>query len=140
MAIFGFMAVEVNDRKLAQRFYAETREWQSELNSIVIDLMFFQRIIDIYGLKATDAIERRDVEILKETLKSFLEYRTENQKTRLKVHLDYLQKVVEDRVLLKDRDLPFKHQDAEKEMKDFRLNGNELKNDLFQKVEHLKHF
>jgi len=132
--------VEVNDRKLAQRFYNETREWQSELNSIVIDLMFFQRIVDIYGLKATDVVEKRDIEILKDTLKSFIEYRVENQKTRLKAHEDYLQRVVEDRVLLKDRDLPFKHQDAEKEMQDFRSGGIELKNSLYEKVEHLKHF
>ena len=132
--------MEVNDRKLAQRFYNDTREWQSELNSIVIDLMFFQRIVDIYGLKATDLVEKRDIEILKDTLKSFIEYRVENQKTRLKVHEEYLQRVVEDKVLLKDRDLPFKHQDAEKEMQDFRSGGIELKNSLYEKVEHLKQF
>lgn len=140
MAIFGYMSVEVNDRKLAQRYYNETREWQAEVNTMEIDLLFFQRIVDIYSLKATDPVERRDVELLKDTLQSFLQYRMDNQKTRLKNHEEYLQRVVEDRVLLKDRDLPYKHQDAEKEMNDFRSGGLELKKSLYDKIEHLKHF
>jgi hypothetical protein len=134
------MPTQINDRKLAQRFYNETREWQSEINSLVIDLMFYQRMVDIYGLKATDAVELRDVKILKETLDSFLKYRVENQKTRLKIHEEYLQKVVEDRVLLKDRELPFKHKDMEAEMQDFRKGGVGLKNSLYNKVEHLRNF
>ena len=118
------MSVEVNDRKEAQRNYSETREWQSELNSLVIDLQFYQRMVDIYGLKANDAVEKRDVELLKETLSSFMQHRVENQRNRLKMHEEYLQKVAEDRVLLKDRELPFKHKDMLEEMHDFRLAGN----------------
>lgn len=117
------MSVEVNDRKEAQRNYSETREWQSELNSLVIDLQFYQRMVDIYGLKANDAVEKRDVELLKETLSSFMQHRVENQRNRLKMHEEYLQKVAEDRVLLKDRELPFKHKDMWEEMHDFRLAG-----------------
>lgn len=132
------MSVEVNDRKLAQRNYNETREWQSELNTLVIDLLFYQRMIDIYGLKAGDPIERRDVQLLKETLESFIEHRAENQRFRLKMHEEYLQKVVEDRVLLKDRDLPFKHKDMVHEMQGFRVSGNGLKNELFSKIERLR--
>ncbi len=134
------MAVQVNDRKLAQGFYNETKGWQSELNSLEIDLMFFERILDIYGLKITDPGERRDIELLKETLKSFLEYRLDNIKTSLKAHEEYLQKVVEDRILLKDRELPYKQQDLEKEIEELRKGGSRLKNDLYQKVEQLKQF
>jgi exonuclease VII large subunit len=134
------MSVEVNDRKEAQRNYSETREWQSELNSLVIDLQFYQRMVDIYGLKANDAVEKRDVDLLKETLSSFMQHRVENQKNRLKMHEEYLQKVAEDRVLLKDRELPFKHKDMLEEMHDFRLAGNGLKNELFNKIEQLRSF
>ena len=134
------MSVEVNDRKEAQRNYSETREWQSELNSLVIDLQFYQRMVDIYGLKANDAVEKRDVELLKETLSSFMQHRVENQRNRLKMHEEYLQKVAEDRVLLKDRELPFKHKDMLEEMLDFRVAGNGLKNELFNKIEHLRNF
>jgi len=134
------MSVEVNDRKLAQRFYSETREWQSEMNTLAIDLMFFQRIMDIYGLKAIDVVEKRDVEVLKETLKSFLEHRVEGQKNRLKTHEDYLLGIVEDRVLLKDRDMQYKHKDMETEIQDFRMGGVGLKNSLYQKIEQLKLF
>jgi hypothetical protein len=134
------MPVQVNDRRLAQRFYNETREWQSEINSLVIDLMFYQRMVDIYGLKASDPVELRDVAVLKDTLSSFMEHRVENQKARLKMHEEYLQKVVEDRVLLKDRELPFKHKDMETEMQDFRKGGVGLKNSLYDKVEHLRNF
>ncbi len=134
------MSVEVNDRKQAQRNYNETREWQSELNTLVIDLLFFQRMVDIYGLKVTDPIEKRDVQTLKETLSSFIQHRVENQKNRLKMHEEYLQRVVEDRVLLKDRELPFKHKDMADEMHEFRIAGGGLKNTLFSKVEYLRSF
>lgn len=134
------MSVEVNDRKQAQRNYSQTREWQSELNTLVIDLLFYKRMVDIYGLKAFDTVEARDIQHLKETLASFIEHRVENQKNRLKMHEEYLQKIVEDRVLLKDRDMPFKHKDMLEEMHDFRLAGNGLKNDLFNKIEQLRNF
>lgn len=134
------MPVEVNDRRQAQRNYNETRQWQAELNSLVIDLLFYQRMVDIYGLKATDAIEKHDIRLLKDTLRSFLEHRVENQKNRLKMHEEYLLKVVEDRMLLKDRELPFKHKDMAEEMHDFRIAGGGLKNDLFNKIEQLRTF
>ena len=130
----------MNDRKLAQQCFNVTRAWQSEINSLVIDLMFFERILDIYGLKISEPAERRDVELLKETLKSYLEHRVENVRIRIKGHEEYLQKIVEDRILLKDRDLPYKQQDLEDEVKDFRLGGSRLKNDLYLKVEQLKQF
>ncbi len=136
--IFDNMAVEVNDRKQAQQFYNETRQWQSELNSLVIDLMFLQRILDIYGLKISDALEQRDISHLKETLNSFVQFRVEKQKSKLKTHEDYLQKIVEDRVLLRDRELPYKHQDIRTEVEDFWQGGISLKNELYTKVEQLK--
>lgn len=134
------MAVEVNDRKQAQQFYNETKRWQSEVNSLVIDLMFLQRILDIYGLKVTEPVEQRDIAFLKDTLSSFLNFRAEKQKELLRSHEEYLQKIVEDRVLLKDRDFPFKHKDVQEDMNDFWKGGIRLKNDLFAKVEQLKQF
>ena len=134
------MSTQVNDRKLAQQFYNETRSWQSDVNSLVIDLMFFERILSIYSLKITDPAESRDVHLLKETLKSFLEHRVEVYKSRLKGHEEYLQKIIEDRVLLKDRDLPYKHKDIQQEVSEFTTGGVSLKNQLYQKVEQLKQF
>jgi hypothetical protein len=134
------MSLEVNDRKQAQRNHGETREWQSELNTLVIDLLFYQRMVDIYGLKATDPVEKRDIQLLKETLTSFVEYRVENQKNRLKMHEEYLHRVMEDRVLLKDRELPFKHKDMAQEMHDFRMAGAGLKANLYNKIEYLRNF
>lgn len=134
------MSVEVNDRKQAQQFYNETKRWQSELNSLVIDLIFLQRILDIYGLKVGDAVEQHDIAHLKETLSSFLEYRVEKHRSKLRTHEGYLQKIVEDRVLLKDRELPYKHQDMQAEMQDFWQGGMSLKTELYNKVEQLKQF
>lgn len=134
------MSAQVNDRKLAQQFYNETRSWQSDVNSLVIDLMFFERILSIYSLKISDPAESRDVNLLKETLKSFLEHRVEIHKSLLKQHEEYLQKIVEDRVLLKDRELPYKHKDIQQEVAEFTSGGVSLKNQLYQKVEQLKQF
>lgn len=134
------MAVEVNDRKQAQQFYNETKQWQSELNSLVIDLTFLRRILDIYGLKISDSAEQRDISHLKETLGSFIEFRVEKQKSKLKTHEDYLQRIVEDRILLRDRELPYKHQDIKTEVEEFWQGGTSLKNELYAKVEQLKQF
>lgn len=134
------MTVEVNDRKLAQQFYNETKQWQSELNSLIIDLMFLQRILDIYGLKISDAAEQRDIGHLKETLNSFVQFRVEKQRSKLRTHEEYLQKIVEDRILLRDRELPYKHQDIKAEHEDFWQGGTILKNELYIKVEQLKQF
>ncbi len=134
------MSVDVNDRKQAMNFWSEAREWQSEVNTHTIDLMFFQRILDIYGLKAAETAEARDIEELKKTLSSFLEHRTEAQKRRLRQHEQYLQNIAEDRVLLRDRDMPFKHKDVALEMQEFRIGFQTLKKALFEKVEHLKNF
>ncbi|MCB9204968.1 MAG: hypothetical protein H6603_08330 [Flavobacteriales bacterium] len=134
------MALEVNDRRQAQQFYNETKQWQSEINSLVIDLMFLQRILDIYGLKISDPAEQRDISLLKETLVSFIDFRIEKHRSLLKTHEDYLQRIVEDRVLLKDRELPYKHQDMKTEVQDFWQGGMSLKNELYMKVEQLKQF
>jgi hypothetical protein len=135
-----YMSVQVNDRKLAQQFYNKTKSWQVEANSLEIDLMFFMRILDIYALKISEPTEKRDVNLLKETVSSFLNHRMDNVKNRLKTHEEYLQKVVEDRILLKDKDLPYRHRDMEEEFGDFRKGGGGLKNDLYLKVERLKQF
>ena len=134
------MAVQVNDRKQAQQFYNETKQWQSEINTLLIDLMFLQRILDIYSLKVSDAVELRDLGHLKETLSSFVGFRVEQQREKLRMHEEYLQKIVEDRVLLRDRELPYKHQDIRTEVEEFWQGGTRLKNDLYVKVEQLKQF
>lgn len=134
------MSVEVNDRKRAQEFYNEVKNWQSELNTHVIDLLFFQRILDIYALKVAETNEARDVQYLKQTLGSFLEHRVGIQKHRLREHEEYLLKIAEDRVLLKDKEFPFKHKDAEKEMNEFRVGYRSLNQSLYAKIEQLKNF
>lgn len=134
------MSVEVNDRKQAQEFYNEVKNWQSELNTHVIDLLFFQRMLDIYALKVANTEEERDVYYLKQTLSSFLQHRVDIQKRRLKDHEEYLQKIAEDRILLKDKEFPFKHKDAEKDMNEFRLGYRSLNHSLYAKIEQLKNF
>lgn len=134
------MSVEVNDRRRAQLFYNEVKNWQSELNTHVIDLLFFQRILDIYSLKVSETTEARDVHFLKETLASFLQHRVEIQKRKLRGHEEYLHKIVEDRLLLKDKELPFKHRDMEKDMNDFRTGYRSLNQSLYTKIEQLKNF
>lgn len=135
------MSVEVNDRTKAQRLHQEVKQWQSELNSHVIDLMFFQRMLDIYALKDVGTMsESADIGHLKQTLSSFLQFRVERQKQQLKEHEEYLLKIAEDRVLLKDREFPFKHQDVEKEMRDFRTGFQALQASLYEKIEQLKNY
>jgi hypothetical protein len=134
------MAIQINDTSKAREFYDETKQWQSEVNTQVIDLMFFQRILDIYGLKAAETGDAADVVHLKRTLTSFLEYRVEGHKKLLRDHEEYLLKIVEDRVLLKDREFPFKHQDIGKEVQDFRVGAQSLKTSLYEKIERLKNF
>ena len=134
------MTVKVNDIRQAQLFCGHVSEWQSEINTQVIDLMFLQRILDIYGLKVAETSEAKDIAELKETLTSFLGHSVEGQKRRLRQHEEYLVNIAQDRVLLKDRDMPFKHKDMENEMIEFRTGYQRLRNALYEKVEQLKNF
>jgi len=139
MAIFGSMAAgQTNDRKQAQAYYDEARTWHAELNSLVIDLMFLQRIAGIYGLKVTDPDESRELAALQDDLTVFLKQHVESYRERLQAHEQHLQKIVEDRMLLKDRELPYRHQDLQTATRKLRTEGFRLREELYAKVEALK--
>ncbi|MFM1876377.1 MAG: hypothetical protein RL266_2114 [Bacteroidota bacterium] len=132
------MPTETNYIRQANAFYQEAREWQSETNSLMIDLMFLQRILGLYALKIVDQTERNQIDQLNGKLGSFISNQLQKQINELKLYVERLQKIVNDQILFKDRELPYVHQEHLKAMNELRSAGGRLKTDLYDKVEQLK--
>jgi hypothetical protein len=122
----------------AQEFLHGTRRWLSELDSWSIELMFLQRMLDIYGLKAEHDGQSERVRSLKSRIGILLSDETENLRGRLHEHEEHLQQILADRLLLQDRELPYKHADAEKAVSLGRSQFIGIQTSAFALVDELK--
>lgn len=130
------MSTPINDITVARQYLEQTAQWQAELNTLSIDLLFFQRMLDIYGLKS----DPQDLYDLKQRLQAFIRQQIEERKRTVSTHHEYLKPIAEDRVLLKDREMPYIHKEQEQEMLAFRRSAQDLKDELYRTVEELKNF
>lgn len=124
----------------ARAFLAQTKSWQSEMNSWSTELTFLQRMLDIYGLKAMEEPHASEVKRLKQRMVHFLKETTVQQRQKWKAHEERLELIVEDRLLLEDRELPYKHKDFEKEAHDCRSIFHYMQRSAFELIEELKQF
>lgn len=132
------MSIDPTYRAKAQEYLSATRMWQSEANSWGIELMFLQRMLDIYGLKADEGAQKERVRSLKSRMASFLSSGTDRVKAVLNAHDSHLTQIVEDRLLLQDRELPYRHGDAEQAMHEARTAYHGLRQSAFNLIEELK--
>ena len=128
----------VNDTAQARRFLDENRRSQSEIGSWEIDLLFCDRMLDIYGLKVDAEGMRKTMLILKERIQDLLSIRLENLKTQLKENEVLLKRLVDDELLLKDRQMPFRDADDKSDMDNTRIAAHALQNQLYGFIEELK--
>lgn len=101
---------EVNNVQQAQQFANEVRAWQSEMASWHTEMLFMLRLADIYGLKEHDPAGLRHLDRMKEGSKRFLATLADHGQ-HLRSHEEHVRKVAEDRLLNRDRDLPYRHND-----------------------------
>lgn len=132
------MSIDPTYRAKAQEYLAATRRWQSEVSSWGIELMFLQRMLDIYGLKAEEGPQKERVRSLRSRMASFLPSETDRLKDLLSAHDSHLTQIVEDRLLLQDRELPYRHGDAEQAMHAARTAYHGLQLSAFSLIEELK--
>lgn len=132
------MSIDPTYRAQAQEYLSAARRWQSEIDSWGIELMFLQRMLDIYGLKAHDEAQTNQVRSLKARMVSFRVDDCQQVKQSLAEHDGHLRQIVEDRLLLQDRQLPYKHGDAEQSMQEARVTYLQLQASAFGLIEVLK--
>lgn len=132
------MSIDPTYRAKAHEFLAATRNWQSEIDSWGIELMFLQRMLDIYGLKAHDDVQADKVCTLKSEMISFREEDCEQLKKLLSEFDGHLRMIAEDRLLLQDRSLPYKHADAERSVQEALRTYHGLQASAFGLIEVLK--
>jgi hypothetical protein len=132
------MSIDPTYRAQAQEYLSAVRRWVSEIDSWGIELMFLQRMLDIYGLKAHDDAQTAQVRTLKTRMVSFRVEDCEQLKKSLVEHDGHLRQIVEDRLLLQDRELPYKHSDAERSMQEARVTYHQLQASAFGLIEELK--
>lgn len=132
------MVPDSSYRVKAKEFLRETRQWQSEASTWAIELMFLQRMLDIYGLKADDDVQAAGVRSLRDAMRDFLGKSCEELRKVLAGHHDYVVQVVEDRLLLQDRELPYKHTDVQQMMQGVRSKYHLLHQEAFGFIEGLR--
>lgn len=128
----------VNDILRARQFLTENRSWQSEIGSWEIDLLFCERMLDIYGLKAETAGMQSTKTSVKSSVSDFISIRLNNLKSQLKANEGILSRLVEDELLLKDREMPFRHDDDKADMESTRIAAHTLQKQLYSFIEELK--
>jgi len=132
------MSIDPTYRAQAQDYHSLARRWQSEIDSWGIELMFLQRMLDIYGLKAHDDVQTEQVRALKSKMVAFRVDDCEQLKKLLSEYDGHLRMIAEDRLLLQDRDLPYKHADAERSILEARHAYHGLQASAFGLIEVLK--
>lgn len=132
------MSIDPTYRAQAQEYLSAVRRWLSELDSWGIELMFLQRMLDIYGLKAHDEVQTEQVRALKSKMVAFRVEDCERLKKTLTEYDGHLRGIGEDRLLLQDRDLPYKHADAERSIQEARHAYHGIHASAFGLIEVLK--
>jgi len=124
----------------AKEYLAAVKVWQAELNSWATELMFLQRMLDIYGLKAMEEPQSGHVRTLKQSMTRHLKESTEQLKKLLHHHEEHLALIVEDRLLLVDRELPYKQRETERAVQECRAGFHGIQHAAFNIIEELKRF
>lgn len=128
---------EVNNVQQAQQFADEVRMWQSDMASWHTELMFMLRMADIYGLKEHDPAGIRHLERVKEGAKRYLSTLTDHGQ-HLRSHEEQTRKVAEDRLLLRDRELPYRHADHKAATDRMRAEFRQWQEALYTMVDQLR--
>ena len=128
----------VNDTLEARRFLTENKSWQSEIGSWEIDLLFCERMVDIYGLKAESDSMQETKSTITVSIHDLISIRLDNLKSRLKANEGILSRLVDDELLLKDRQMPFLHSDDKSEMDKTRVLVLALQGRLYSFIKELK--
>ena len=128
----------VNDILSAKRFLVENRIWQSEIGSWEIDLLFCERMLDIYGLKAETAGMLETKSTLTESIQDFISVRIHNLKSQIKRNEAILNRLEEDELLFKDRQVSFRQNDDKSDMNKARTAVHGLQKRLYGFIKELK--
>ena len=128
----------MNDTQLASRFLTENRQWQSELGSWELDLMFCSRMLDIYGLKAESPVQKSEQVELKKMVSDVIEVRLAGIRNQLRANEEPLKKAAEDQLLFKDAQLPYRQEDDRKTVDSARASVLMLQQRLYGFIDQLK--
>jgi hypothetical protein len=128
----------VNDTKSAKIFFEENRSWQSEIGSWEIDLLFCSRMLDIYGLKVENSLMSDTQRSLKSEIEGLKTSKFSQMKSQLKFNELKLSRLVEDSVLIKDRQMSFRQDDDRSEMNALRLLVHQLQQHLYSFIDQMK--
>jgi hypothetical protein len=123
-----------------RQFLTDTNRWLSGLNSAAIELMFLQRMLDIYGLKSSDPDHEARVIRLKRKITEILEVLNSTMPERLHAHAEHLTRILDDRLLLEDRELPYRHSALETALQALRTDFAKTQQEAFLFIEELKRF
>lgn len=132
------MAFDPTYRAKAQEYLTMTRRWRAELDSWAIELMFLQRMLDIYGLKAEDGPQMERLRSLRKAMGDFITAAIEELRSELGRHDEHLSQITEDKLLLQDKEMPYRHADVEHSIRDARSAYHGIQSKAFLLIDELK--
>ena len=120
-------------------FLLQTKQWQSQAYSWKVDLLFFKRMLEIYGLQAFDEKQKQLVSTTMKKLQYHLDEQLVKFGNELSTHVNYLEGLKEENLLLNDNQLKQQHYLLEDRFIDLGKQFSRFKEEIYQVVEGLKH-
>lgn len=144
MYFSGAMSMSAASRKNLHRkqevkqFYEEARRWQSDIDYWKVELAFFKRLLDIYGLKITDSRDQMTVANLQQKLDFFMHDEIADYKREIANHEEFLKDLAENKLIIDDDVYDDKHKQNARLMESFKKEFYKLKHELYACTEKLK--
>lgn len=138
MSMSAASKLNLHRKQAVKQFYEEALRWQSDMDFWKVELVFFKRLLDIYGLKTVDKKDRLTVANLQEKLDYFIHDEIADYKREIMNHVEFLQDLAENKLIIEDTMYEDKHTQNAKLMSSFKKEFFKLKNELYVCTERLK--
>lgn len=138
MSMSAASKVNLHRKQAVRQFYEDTRKWQSDLDYWQVELTFFKRLLDIYGLKIVDKKDQLTVANLQEKIDYFIHEEITDYKREAAMHEEFLKDLAENKLIIEDTVYEDKHMHNERLMNSFKKEFYKLKNELYACTERLR--
>lgn len=128
----------LNRKQEVKQYYEEARKWQTDIDFWKVELSFFKRLLDIYGLKITDKRDQLTVASLQEKLDYFMHEEIMDYKREVANHEEFLRDLAENKLIIEDDVYEDKHKQNARLLESFKKEFFKLKNELYTCIERLK--
>lgn len=138
MSMSAASKVNQHRKQAVKEYYEQALRWQSDVDFWKVELEFFKRLLDIYGLKTFDSRDKLTVANLQQKLDYFIYEEIADYKREVLNHVEFLQDLAENKLIIEDTTYEDKHLQNEKLIGSLKKEFFKLKSELYVCTERLK--